>query len=329
MGGNSRDGDQEGDPTKSDELSGGEVVVKRGRKPREMINVRQLRGEAMRRVRHAPDALEQEEDDRGQVDRQFIVALARGIDVLGAFRPRDGALGNSELSERTGIPAATVSRITHTLSKLGYLNFNPRFETYELGGGALALGYVALAKMSVRKVARPLMQELADQGNVNVGFGLRDRKMMILVEACEGSGLVGLRLAAGSRMPIATTAVGRAYLAVLPARERSALLDELRPQYGVDWATVLRGIEKAARDIESRGFCLSIGDWQKDINGAGVPLVLPNDGGVYALDAGGPAYMLTEAQIIADQGPKLAAMAAKIKRMMSPGGQSPDVAVAG
>ncbi|HEU0221229.1 MAG TPA: helix-turn-helix domain-containing protein, partial [Paracoccaceae bacterium] len=59
-------------------------------------------------------------------DRQFVVALARGLEVLGAFRMKDGALGNSEIAARTGMPAATVSRITPTLTRLGYLTFHPR-----------------------------------------------------------------------------------------------------------------------------------------------------------------------------------------------------------
>ena len=55
-------------------------------------------------------------------DRQFAIALARGLEVLRAFGPADRSLTNRELCDRTGLPKATVSRMTHTLTLLGYLS---------------------------------------------------------------------------------------------------------------------------------------------------------------------------------------------------------------
>jgi DNA-binding IclR family transcriptional regulator len=156
------------------------------------------------------------------------------------------------------------------------------------------------------------MQELANRANLHVGLGLRDKLKMLHVESCEGQGLVGLRLIPGSRMPIATTAMGRAYLALAPEAERSAVLDEVRRQTGADWPAIRRGIEQAAKDIESRGFCLSIGDWEKDINGAGTAIAMPDGRGVYGLNIGGPAYLAVESRLVEESGPQLADTARRI-----------------
>ena len=53
-------------------------------------------------------------------DRNFVVALSRGLDVLRAFHPNDGLLGNQEIAARTNLPKPTVSRLTYTLAQLGY-----------------------------------------------------------------------------------------------------------------------------------------------------------------------------------------------------------------
>jgi DNA-binding IclR family transcriptional regulator len=119
-------------------------------------------------------------------------------------------------------------------------------------------------------------------------------------------------------MPIATTALGRAYLAALPEAERETLLDELRPQFGADWPTVRRGIEKALRDIERQGFCTSIGDWHKDINGAGAAIVMPDGREAYGLNLGGPAYLVPEGEILEQLGPRLAQTARKIAALLAP-----------
>src|SRR3984957_16150095 len=71
-------------------------------------------------------------DDAG--GRLFVPALARGLEVLSAFRAGDRALGNLELAKRTELPKPTISRITHTLTQLGYLAYDTRLGTYELGG---------------------------------------------------------------------------------------------------------------------------------------------------------------------------------------------------
>src|SRR5882672_3568574 len=95
-------------------------------------------------------------------DRKFVTALARGLEVLRAFTSTDGLLGNGEIAERAGLPKPTVSRLTYTLTKLGYLSHVDRLAKYQLAPAALALGYTALANIRIRQLARTHMQELAD-----------------------------------------------------------------------------------------------------------------------------------------------------------------------
>lgn len=238
--------------------------------------------------------------------------------VLRAFGVGDGPLGNQELAARTGLPRPTVSRITHTLTRLGFLAFNRRLETYVMGGGALSIGLVAMASLDVRAVARPLLEELARLGNVNVGLAGRDTAMMVMVEVAESEALVSLRLPVGSRMPVATTAPGRAYLAALPEPEREALLEQIRGHFGTEWPTIRRGIEKSHHEIERQGFCTSFGEWQKDINGIGAPVVMPGGREPLALTLGGPAYAHPERDLLEELGPRAAEAARRISAAIGP-----------
>ena len=104
-------------------------------------------------------------------DRQFVTALARGLSVMRAFQPGDGILGNGDIAERTGLPKPTVSRLTHTLTRLGYLVHAERLGKYRLGPGVLSLGYSLLANMDIRKIARPYMQELANASGLGIALG--------------------------------------------------------------------------------------------------------------------------------------------------------------
>ena len=73
-------------------------------------------------------------------DRQFVTALQRALDILLCFRPTDSALGNQGLAERSALPNSTVSRLTYTLSKLGYLAYLEEIGKYRMGVPVLGLG---------------------------------------------------------------------------------------------------------------------------------------------------------------------------------------------
>ena len=110
-----------------------------------------------------------------QSDRQFVTALARGLEVLRAFQPGDGPLGNQELAERTGLPKPTVSRITHTLTTLGYLEYIPRLSRYAVAPAVLALGHQCVVSTDIKRVSHRHMLELAEYADATVALCARDR----------------------------------------------------------------------------------------------------------------------------------------------------------
>jgi DNA-binding IclR family transcriptional regulator len=271
------------------------------------------------RQRIAPPEENGDDTNNGEGDTtQFVGAAARALLVLNGFRIGDRPLGNAELAERTKLPKPTVSRLTYTLARCGYLTYNPRFRVYELGPGAISLGNVAMAAVDIRQVARPLMRELARQANFNVGLGTLDGHLMVYTDACEGEGLVGLRLFAGSRIPVVTSAMGRAYLAGIDEAEREALLATLRPRYGDEWPSLHKAVVSAVHDVEKRGFCFSVGEWQKDINGVAAPIRNPSGGPVYVVNLGGPAYLLPESELHEELGPRVAALARTVTSAVAP-----------
>ena len=201
-------------------------------------------------------------DSADMEDRQFVTALARGLCVLRAFRPGDGVLGNGDLAERTGLPKPTVSRLTHTLTRLGYLIHAERLGKYRLGPGVLSLGYSLLANMDIRKIARPYLREFANASGLALALGARDRLNMVYLEHARDAGSVTLRLDIGSHVPVATSAMGRAFLAAIPEIERQYLMDAIKARAGDEWPRLRRGIEQSVRQVAEHGFCTSFGDWE-------------------------------------------------------------------
>jgi DNA-binding IclR family transcriptional regulator len=258
---------------------------------------------------------------KSATDRNFVVALSRGLDVLRAFRPNDGLLGNQEIAARTNLPKPTVSRLTYTLTKLGYLTPVPRFEKYQLAPAAMALGYAALANLGVLHLSEPYREEVMRATGGAVAVGGRDRHSMIYFGQSRNGQTLGVQLDVGARIPIATTAMGRAYIWALPPEERAALLRELREHYGSRWPKMREGVERSGEFIAKYGFAISAGDWQDDVAAAGVALKLNDGTGPYAFNCGAPAFRFTEGRLRNDIGPRLVAMVRNIEAAL--GGMAP------
>jgi DNA-binding IclR family transcriptional regulator len=244
----------------------------------------------------------------GRDDRKFVTALARGLEVLRAFRARDGFLGNQEIAERTGLPKPTVSRLTYTLCELGYLTQVPRTGKYQLAPRAITLGYAALVNLGLRGIARPYMQATADRLSAPVAMGVLDRNRALYLDIAHGSTTYTVQLDVGARIPLAKTAMGWALIAVLAESERMTLFDGLAARHGADWPLLRTRIEQAVMQFDETGFVICEGVWRSDVNAVGAPLVAADGSELYAFNCGGPPHQFSPERMSAEFGPALLRM---------------------
>lgn len=209
-----------------------------------------------------------------RLDRQFSMNLARGMEVLRAFTAADTILGNRELSDRTGLPKATVSRLTYTLTLLGYLSRDSSSLKYQLGPGVLSLGYPLLASMHVRQVARPLMMELARNMGCTVNLGVRDRDHAVYVESVREGGN-SLRPDIGNTVPLIATSIGRALIMACAPDERSAIVNYLKVHDPALFKQYLAAWESDKKQFVERGYCIARGDWKKNAFSIAMPVRVP------------------------------------------------------
>jgi len=246
-------------------------------------------------------------------DRHFVTALARGLDVLDCFRSSDRVLGNQEIAAACKLPKSTVSRLAYTLTKLGYLVSVEESAKYRLGNATLSLGMAALARLDVRKLAHPLMQQLADFSKATVALGSHDRLAMIYIDVARSSTPLTVALDLGARIPVATTAMGRAYLACCPERERNDIMQQLRTLDKAAWPGIRAGIEKSLREYRELGCSTSFGEWQKEVNSIGVAFSPGGGRPPMVINCGGPAFTLKREFLLQAARPKLIALVQQLE----------------
>ena len=95
----------------------------------------------------------------GQPSSRRVVASERAVRVLDLLAEQ-GELGTNEIARRTGLPPSTVSRQLGTLVASGLVEHVPASGRYRLGIRLVRLANAVLARLDVRALARPHLEEL-------------------------------------------------------------------------------------------------------------------------------------------------------------------------
>ncbi|WP_242621523.1 IclR family transcriptional regulator [Pigmentiphaga kullae] len=262
-----------------------------------------------------PSDIEFDAYEAHEGDRLFASTLARGMQILRCFTPLEPALGNKELARRTGLSPPTISRFTYTLVKLGYLRPDTLSGKYRLAPGVVSLGYPLLASLTLRQLARPLMNVLAESMNCSVSMGIRDRLSIVYVETSRITSAFAPQLSdIGLRFPIVSTAIGHAFISGCEPTERQKLLNEIRVKTPRMWT---EHQDHAARSVEAfakKGFCSVYGEQHPDHYAVGVPMGRLRDGELIVFNAVIPRFRASRQSVEEGLAPRLVEMVAQVRR---------------
>lgn len=257
------------------------------------------------------------EGEFSEDDPSLVLTLARGLVVLNCFDVTRPQLSNKDLVDLTGLSKPTVSRITYTLSRFGFLRYSPALRRYSLGLALLTTAYPMLAHMKIRQVARPLMQQMANEVGGVVSIGMQLGRKMVYVESCASASAVNPVVAGvGSKIPIYPTAMGRAYLCGLPALDRQRLLDSITPGWDSPDSKYRAQMDDALAQYAQWGFCLAIPNLVRETRSVGVPLHGVIDDQRFAFNCGMPVLRLTGNQMETDIGPRLLHLVRNVEIVM-------------
>jgi DNA-binding IclR family transcriptional regulator len=245
-------------------------------------------------------------------DRQFATTLARGLQLLRCFTPEQPVLGNKELSQRLGLPASTISRLTYTLTAMGYLSPTEHYGKYQLGSGVLSLGNPLLAQFTLRRQARPLMMELAQEVGGTVSIGIRDRYTIVYIESVRAYSKRIYPIEVGTSHSLAGTAVGRACLMSCRPPQREALVNQLRVKAPEEWRRYGTRLMESIRQYPRHGCCVQVGEVYPDVQAVAVPLGHINRGEPAAINCSFQGRELDEAWLRRDIASRLHALARQI-----------------
>ncbi len=242
-----------------------------------------------------------------------VNSVARALQLIDLLAHADGGLGVNELSRRIGVNPSTASRLLATL-EAGRIVERENGGPYQLGIGLLTLADKVLARLDVRALARPWLEQLVAETGETATLSLPGEQAAITVDFV---------LSASSIMSVArlwqpsvahATAVGKVMLAFGPAADPAAQLGEL-PACTDRTITDRLKLAKELALTRERGFAEAYREREPDLAALAVP-VCGRDGALVAiLGLQGPASRLPAAKRRQLQ-PRLRHAAVEIERAL-------------
>ena len=256
-------------------------------------------------------------DSKLASDPQFVAALSHGLAILRCFSAEQSNLTNGALARMTGMARSSVSRLTHTLVKLGYLDYDTGTGAYRLGLCVLPMQTAALAGTRVVESAAPEMQELADRVHGRVLLTVYDSFGLTVVHGvCTNPDIAAPR-SVGSRYQIPRRAMGRAYIASCSGHEQEQILIHLAEGDELRWGALQEERDHALRSYRGYGYCTSLGEIRPGNHSVSTTVHLPHLGRRLILSCGGPADLLPERMLRDRVAPLLMRSASAIEAISS------------
>lgn len=248
----------------------------------------------------------------------FVHSLAKGLEILSAFAESD-MLGNQQLVELTGLPKATVSRITSTLVATGYLRVDARTRKLLMGSRLVGMAASVQRRIGLQRVARPILEKLSADTELTLLVGTRDRLGLVILETIRPPTEKRLitSVDAGTVLPIASTAVGLAYIVASPIKEQALIFEHLAQRFPAEWPQLRQRIARAHEEFRRTGYVITHQSWGRDVNGVAIPFATNARNTLYTFGFAASAARMPMPRMRKELGPMLLQLVKKLRELIA------------
>lgn len=213
--------------------------------------------------------MQQDSVQQGDTDPNFMLSLARGLEVLRAFE-EEASLTVTQAAHRSGLNRSSAGRCLHTLMRLGYLVESDG--QYALSPRMLPLAGAFLTSNPLASAIQAAANGLRDHIGETVSAGVLDPMqpdLLIYMARAEKNQVIAAPLMIGSTLPSYCTSMGRVLLAEMDddaldvflehneftARTPKTLTDPMELRSAIEdvrrqgWALVQEELEPGLRSI--------------------------------------------------------------------------------
>ncbi|NQS89435.1 IclR family transcriptional regulator [Patescibacteria group bacterium] len=225
-------------------------------------------------------------------------AMEKALDILNFLAGKEGPLAIREIAKHLNLSKSTVSRILLTLASRDLVQKDELTKKYDLGTGILKLARALLDRMDLRKVARPVLENLRDKASETVFLAVLRKGEVIYLDRVDSEQSVVLDGKIGESVPAHCTALGKAILAFVPKDRVEKLIQINRLQkFTKNTLTEPEKLKEELRNVSHQGHAVDNEESIAHVRCVGAP-IFDNEGNVVAsITLAGPSFRITNKRI--------------------------------
>jgi IclR family acetate operon transcriptional repressor len=243
-----------------------------------------------------------------------VQSIERAFAILRALSL--GPAGVTDLSDRTGLPKSTVSRLLSSLEVEEAVQQNAD-GAYELGDGISDLGRALRGGQNAIDVARPHMIELMELTGEAVGLNRFDgESVRVMMQVDDPNSSVVVRDWTNEPTPAHAVSAGLAILAHSSRAVQNNFLETELESTTANTMTNPDELRKRFETIRGDGYAWVFQEFTDDINSVAAPITDSSGRTNLALHVHGPAFRFPNGIDTDELGQRVAATAQRIEAQL-------------
>ena len=227
------------------------------------------------------------------------------------------ALRVAEVADLLGVARSTAHRLLSALRRRDFVLQDRPNGAYRPGPALTAVGLAAISRIDIRRVARPILEELQEETTETASLAVLEGTNIRFVDFVESARAVRVGNRTGLVRLAHTSAVGKAILAELP-------LADLERRYPEEALATQTSASVASREalfaelaeIRQQGYALN---WEESVEGTSAVAVAlrdPTGSPVAAVAMAAPSSRMRSVDAVRAFAPSVVSAAQRIQEMM-------------
>jgi IclR family KDG regulon transcriptional repressor len=255
-------------------------------------------GAGARGPRRPPAAAEAQPEAAPERSMMGAQVVDRVADILEVFLRHGPELGVGEVSRALDLKKATAHRLLAALRRRNFLTQDPTSRRYRLGMKLWELGSAATRELDWVAQVKPHLVRLTEKTGETAHLAILDAGQVLYIESAESSRSVRMPSQVGKRVPLWSTAVGKALIAHLTEHVLDGLVSRQSPPQVRD-ADDLERLHAEMAEIRSRGYVVDYEGLEEGLFCTAVPVRNYTGHVIAAISLAGPSSRVAPQELMA------------------------------
>ena len=233
----------------------------------------------------------------GKADRTDMVGKALGLLVLLGDEPRGASA--AEISRKAELPFSTTYRLLGSLTRDGFVDYEPEGRRYHLGLRIFQLGQRVSNHHGFAGAALPVLRRVTEQTGEATILSVRDGHHHLTVNKVDGPKTFRVTSDPGHLGALHTTSVGKALVAFAEDSEREKLVEELELEPLTEFSITDRDAFRAEiEQVRSRGYAVMDQENELGMRAVAVPVFNSQGHAFASLATAVPVFRLSVEELV-------------------------------